>query len=172
MQQFHTLTLAGIPLPREIETLHWFFAGTTGAGKTTAIAEMLDGTRARGDRCIICDPNGGYLTHFAQDGDRLLNPFGTDEHHDRPDEACLVLDALFVKNSFVDECNDTNAELYQRSQQSHCVEQVCARQTVKVFNQQERAALDYAGLYGPDERGERSFGGVRTVERRDTEVFE
>ena len=75
MQQFHTLTLAGIPLPREIETLHWLFAGTTGAGKTTAIAEMLDGTRARGDRCIICDPNGGYLTHFAQDGDRLLNPF-------------------------------------------------------------------------------------------------
>jgi hypothetical protein len=75
MQQFHALTLAGIPLPREIETLHWLLTGTTGAGKTTAIAEMLDGTRARGDRCIICDPNGGYLTHFAQDGDRLLNPF-------------------------------------------------------------------------------------------------
>lgn len=75
MQQFDTLTLAGIPLPREIEPLHWLLTGTTGAGKTTAIAELLDGTRARGDRCIICDPNGGYLTHFAQDGDRLLNPF-------------------------------------------------------------------------------------------------
>jgi hypothetical protein len=75
MQQFRTLTLAGIPIPREIEPLHWLLTGTTGAGKTTAIAEMLDATRARGDRCIICDPNGGYLTHFAQDGDRLLNPF-------------------------------------------------------------------------------------------------
>ena len=75
MQQFDTLTLAGIPLPREIEPLHWLLTGTTGAGKTTAISELLDGTRARGDRCIICDPNGGYLTHFAQDGDRLLNPF-------------------------------------------------------------------------------------------------
>ncbi|WP_314438333.1 type IV secretion system DNA-binding domain-containing protein [Massilia timonae] len=75
MQQFDTLTLAGIPLPREIEPLHWLLTGTTGAGKTTAISELLDGTRARGDRCIICDPNGGYLAHHAQDGDRLLNPF-------------------------------------------------------------------------------------------------
>ncbi|MDN4054075.1 type IV secretion system DNA-binding domain-containing protein [Massilia sp. YIM B02763] len=75
MQQFDTLTLADIPLPREIEPLHWLLTGTTGAGKTTAISELLDGTRARGDRCIICDPNGGYLAHHAQDGDRLLNPF-------------------------------------------------------------------------------------------------
>jgi len=75
MQQFDPLTLAGIPLPREIEPLHWLLTGTTGAGKTTAISELLDGTRARGDRCIICDPNGGYLAHHAQDGDRLLNPF-------------------------------------------------------------------------------------------------
>lgn len=75
MKQLDTLTLAGIPLPSDIEPLHWLLAGTTGAGKTTAIAELLDGIRSRGDRCVICDPNGGYLTHFAQDGDRLLNPF-------------------------------------------------------------------------------------------------
>jgi len=81
MQQFDTLTLAGIPLPREIEPLHWLLTGTTGAGKTTAISELLDGTRARGDRCIICDPNGGYLAHHAQDGDRLLNPFDSRSEH-------------------------------------------------------------------------------------------
>ena len=50
MQQFDTLTLAGIPLPREIEPLHWLLTGTTGAGKTTDISELLEGTRARGDR--------------------------------------------------------------------------------------------------------------------------
>lgn len=81
MQQFDTLTLAGIPLPREIEPLHWLLTGTTGTGKTTAISELLDGTRARGDRCIICDPNGGYLAHHAQDGDRLLNPFDSRSEH-------------------------------------------------------------------------------------------
>ncbi|KGS55498.1 type IV secretory system Conjugative DNA transfer family protein [Burkholderia pseudomallei MSHR5613] len=69
------LTLAGVPLLRDAEPLHWLLAGSTGAGKTTAIAELLDGIRARGDRCIVCDPNGGYVAQFAEDGDRLLNPF-------------------------------------------------------------------------------------------------
>lgn len=69
------LTLGGLALPREAETLHWLLAGTTGAGKSTAIAEMLDGITARGERCIVCDPNGGYLAQFGRPGDRLLNPF-------------------------------------------------------------------------------------------------
>lgn len=69
------LTLGGQPWPVELETLHLLATGTTGAGKSTLIEELLDGIRARGDRTIVCDPNGGYLRHFAQDGDRLLNPF-------------------------------------------------------------------------------------------------
>jgi hypothetical protein len=69
------LTLGGQLWPVELETLHLLAAGTTGAGKSTLIEELLDGIRARGDRAIVCDPNGGYLRHFAQDGDRLLNPF-------------------------------------------------------------------------------------------------
>lgn len=69
------LTLGGQLWPVELETLHLLAAGTTGAGKSTLIEELLDGIRARGDRAVVCDPNGGYLRHFAQDGDRLLNPF-------------------------------------------------------------------------------------------------
>lgn len=69
------LTLGGIALPREAETTHVLLAGTTGSGKTTAIEELLDGIQARGERCVICDPNGGYLAQFAAEGDRLLNPF-------------------------------------------------------------------------------------------------
>jgi len=57
--------------------LHFLLAGTTGSGKTVAIENLLDGITARGDRAIICDPNGGYLSAFARDGDRLLNPFDT-----------------------------------------------------------------------------------------------
>lgn len=69
------LTLGGQPWPLELETLHLLIAGTTGAGKSTLIEELLGGIRARGERAIVCDPNGGYVRHFAQDGDRLLNPF-------------------------------------------------------------------------------------------------
>lgn len=72
---YRALTLGGHPWPTELETLHLLVAGTTGAGKSTLIEELLDGVRARGERAIVCDPNGGYLRHFAHDGDRLLNPF-------------------------------------------------------------------------------------------------
>lgn len=69
------LTLGGHHWPVELETLHLLVAGTTGAGKSTLIEELLDGIRARSERLIVCDPNGGYVRHFAQEGDRLLNPF-------------------------------------------------------------------------------------------------
>lgn len=69
------LTIGGVPLPSEVEPLHCLLTGSTGSGKTTAIEELLDGVTARGDRHIVCDPNGGYLAQFGKDGDRLLNPF-------------------------------------------------------------------------------------------------
>jgi Type IV secretion-system coupling protein DNA-binding domain len=75
MATIGAITIAGIALPRALETLHLVVPGSTGAGKSTLICEMLDGIRARGDRCIVCDPDGGYLSRFARPGDRLLNPF-------------------------------------------------------------------------------------------------
>ena len=69
------LTLGGHPWPVALETLHLLVAGTTGAGKSTLIEELLEGIRDRGQRAIVCDPNGGYMRQFAQEGDRLLNPF-------------------------------------------------------------------------------------------------
>jgi len=75
------LTLGGRPWPVELETLHLLVPGTTGAGKSTLIEELLDGIRERGERADICDPNGGYLRSFARDGDRLLNPFDARTEH-------------------------------------------------------------------------------------------
>ena len=68
------LTLGGQPWPVEFEALHLLVTGTTGTGKSTVIDELLEGIRARGERAIVCDPNGGYLRSHALDGDRLLNP--------------------------------------------------------------------------------------------------
>ena len=71
------ITLAGIPVAAADETKHFKFIGTTGTGKSTAIREMLSTALARGDRAVIADPDGGYLSHFydAQRGDVILNPF-------------------------------------------------------------------------------------------------
>jgi type IV secretory pathway TraG/TraD family ATPase VirD4 len=71
------ITLAGMAVAPEDEVKHFKLIGTTGTGKSTAIAEMLAAALARGDRAVIADPDGGYLRRFYQPqrGDQILNPF-------------------------------------------------------------------------------------------------
>jgi hypothetical protein len=51
--------------------------GTTGAGKSTAMRELLDGAPKRGDHAVIADSDGAYLSRFyiRSRGDVILNPF-------------------------------------------------------------------------------------------------
>jgi type IV secretory pathway TraG/TraD family ATPase VirD4 len=74
------ITVAGIPLAHSDESKHFKIIGTTGTGKSTAIAEILAAGLARGDRAVIADPDGGYMRRFfrAQRGDVILNPFEPD----------------------------------------------------------------------------------------------
>ena len=76
-RQGGAVTLAGVEIPAVDETKHFKLLGTTGAGKSTAIRELLSAALARGDRAIIADPDGGYLARFysAERGDIILNPF-------------------------------------------------------------------------------------------------
>jgi type IV secretory pathway TraG/TraD family ATPase VirD4 len=71
------VTLAAVPIGPFEETKHFKLIGTTGTGKSTAIAEMLGALLARGDRAVIADPDEGYLArfHMASRGDVILNPF-------------------------------------------------------------------------------------------------
>lgn len=71
------ITLAGVPLRLSDETRHFKLIGTTGTGKSTAICELMHGALLRGDRAIVCDPDGGYLRRFMRPyrGDLVLNPF-------------------------------------------------------------------------------------------------
>jgi hypothetical protein len=73
------MTLAAVPVPLADETKHFKLIGTTGTGKSTAIQEMLAVALARGDRAIIADPDGGYLSRFYDPArDLILNPFDPD----------------------------------------------------------------------------------------------
>ena len=75
-----TVCLAGVPLTRAEECRHFKLIGTTGTGKSTAIARLLGQALARGDRAIITDPDGGYRARFHRPrrGDVILNPFDRD----------------------------------------------------------------------------------------------
>ena len=69
------VTLGGVGIPCRLESYHFLFAGSTGTGKTTLLDEALSTIIPRGDRVIICDPNGHHLSHFYRKGDVVLNPF-------------------------------------------------------------------------------------------------
>ena len=71
------LTVAGCGIAMMDETKHFKMLGTTGTGKTTAIRELLTGALSRGDRAVIADPDGGYLSLYYDPtrGDVILNPF-------------------------------------------------------------------------------------------------
>jgi type IV secretory pathway TraG/TraD family ATPase VirD4 len=72
-----SLQIAGVTLARADETKHFKCIGTTGTGKSTAIAELLRGALERGDRAVFADPDGGYLARFhdPRKADVILNPF-------------------------------------------------------------------------------------------------
>ena len=71
------VSLAGLAIDRADESKHFLLMGTTGTGKSVAIRELLRGAEGRGDRAIIADPDGGFLSRFYDSawGDIILNPF-------------------------------------------------------------------------------------------------
>ena len=63
-------------------------AGATGTGKTVGIAQIIETLLRRGDRAIIVDPNGAFLSRFYFPGDVVLNPF------DKRSEAWSIFNEL------------------------------------------------------------------------------
>jgi len=80
--------VAGTPIPTWLETLHLLVAGATGTGKTVGIAQIIETLLRRGDRAIIVDPNGAFLSRFYFPGDIVLNPF------DKRSEAWSIFNEL------------------------------------------------------------------------------
>lgn len=69
------LRLMGVPVPTRLENLHFEAVGSTGSGKSQVIADYLESAHERGDRTIVIDPNGGFMSEFYKEGDYILNPF-------------------------------------------------------------------------------------------------
>ena len=70
-----SVTLAGVPLSREDETMHVAAIGATGSGKSTALRALMADAIRRGDRQVVADPDGAAMSAFFEDGDVILNPF-------------------------------------------------------------------------------------------------
>lgn len=69
------ITLAGVPLIKDAERAHFLIAGTPGTGKSVCMAELLDHIRAKGQRAIVYDKVGDFVSQYYRPGkDILLNP--------------------------------------------------------------------------------------------------
>lgn len=66
----------GVYVPREREAMHMVMMGDTGAGKSSAIRQVLLEVEERGELAIVYDPTGEYVERFynPRRGDIILNP--------------------------------------------------------------------------------------------------
>ena len=90
------ISIGGLVLPSEAEVKHLMITGTTGSGKTNAFNHLLSSIRARGDRAVIVDTTGTFVSHFFDvKTDKLLNPFDQ-----RSEEWCLWSECIHTMTDF------------------------------------------------------------------------
>ena len=69
------IIISGLPLVKDSETGHLLLTGTTGAGKTNMLKELIPQIRNSGDRAIIFDVTGEFVDRFYNpETDLILNP--------------------------------------------------------------------------------------------------
>ncbi len=68
--------IGGIDFPPDAPMVHTQMIGTTGAGKSVAMMELLDQIRAQGDKAVIYDRMGSFTRfYYDEETDFILNPF-------------------------------------------------------------------------------------------------
>lgn len=71
-----SIAIGGLPLVKNSERQHILVTGTTGAGKTNLLHELLPQIRSRREKAIIVDLNGTFVSsYYDKDRDFILNPF-------------------------------------------------------------------------------------------------
>ncbi|MGB9878348.1 MAG: type IV secretion system DNA-binding domain-containing protein [Candidatus Pelagibacter ubique] len=64
-----------IPVPREVENRHFMIVGRPGVGKTTLLNSVIEALRNRGEKAIVYDFKGDYLsTFYDPNTDVIFNP--------------------------------------------------------------------------------------------------
>lgn len=74
--RYNGCSIAGMPYLKDAEAQHTLILGSTGTGKTVTISDLVAQIRKRGERAIIYDKKGDYVSRFYDlDKDFILNPF-------------------------------------------------------------------------------------------------
>ena len=69
------ISIGGIPIPREAEPQHLLLVGSPGTGKTVVCESVMDVVRARGQRAVVYDSTGEFVSHYYRPAqDVILSP--------------------------------------------------------------------------------------------------
>jgi type IV conjugative transfer system coupling protein TraD len=69
------IVLGDLPLVKDSETQHMLITGTTGSGKTNCFHTLLPQLRDKGQRAVIVDTTGEFVSRYYRPGrDILFNP--------------------------------------------------------------------------------------------------
>jgi type IV secretory pathway TraG/TraD family ATPase VirD4 len=69
------LPFGTVSMPRSAETKHTFIVGRPGVGKTVMLSQILERLKQRGEKAIVYDFKGEYLSKFYEPGkDYIFNP--------------------------------------------------------------------------------------------------
>ena len=74
--RFSRFNIGGVPIPRDMEPVHFFLVGTTGSGKTVILKTILDQVERDGQRVVAIDSGADLADRYynAERGDVILNP--------------------------------------------------------------------------------------------------
>lgn len=109
------LELGSVPIPIDLETRHLAMAGTTGAGKTTVLRQMLDAIERRGEAALIYDTSGDFIQHYYNParGDVILNPFDRRGAYWNPfDEISHPADADRIARYLITETGERDRDVW------------------------------------------------------------
>ncbi len=85
------LRIDKLPLIKDKETTHILLTGTTGSGKTNCLHKLLPKIQGRGQKAIVIDLNGSFVSKYYREGkDIILNPFDERNHKWNPWADCLI----------------------------------------------------------------------------------
>jgi type IV secretory pathway TraG/TraD family ATPase VirD4 len=76
------IKLGHVFIPRQVENRHFLLVGRSGTGKTTLLNQVIMKLRDRGEKAIVYDVKGDYLSLFYDGGtDYIFNPLDTRSLH-------------------------------------------------------------------------------------------
>ncbi len=110
-----SIRIATVGIPEWLECRHFAFLGTTGAGKTTVLRQMLDMVEARGEPVLVYDTSGEFIAHYyrPERGDIILNPFDARSAYWSPfSEIAHPADADRIARQLVSETGERDDDVW------------------------------------------------------------